>query len=65
MTVEEWIETRFADGSRPTKRTVWRWIRNGHLPATRIGKRYYLRHDAMPVTYTTSCSALVDSVLGC
>ena len=45
QTVDEWIETNFAEGSRPAKTTVWRWIREGKLPARRIGKRYYLTPD--------------------
>lgn len=48
LTVEQWVEQRFEAGSRPSKRTVWRWIRDGRLPAERIGKRYYI-DPAAPV----------------
>ncbi len=45
QTVDEWIENNFSQGSRPAKTTVWRWIREGKIPGTRMGKRYYLRSD--------------------
>lgn len=42
MSVESYIEKYFDEGSRPSKQAVWRWIRQGLLPAKRLGKRYYI-----------------------
>ena len=58
QTVDEWIETNFAEGSQPAKTTVWRWIREGKLPARRMGKRYYLTGDK-----TVPETDLVDRVM--
>lgn len=42
LTVENWIQREFTPGSRPKKTLVWRWIREGVIPANRLGKRYYI-----------------------
>ena len=62
VTVEQWIEQRFSEGSRPSKRTVWRWIRDGRLPAERMGKRYFIALDATPTTAQPEWASLVGRV---
>jgi hypothetical protein len=45
VTVETWIKEKF-EIPRPSKRTVWRWIRDGKLEAKKIGRRYYLTEES-------------------
>lgn len=49
MTVKRYIDTHFEEGSKPTLRTVYRWINDGVLPAERIGKQYYVKVASVPV----------------
>ena len=32
----------FVPESRPTRRTVWFWCKNGDIPATQIGSKWYI-----------------------
>jgi excisionase family DNA binding protein len=43
MKVDEFLEKYFTDDARPTKYTVWRWIRAGKLSAHRTGRHYYIQ----------------------
>ena len=45
LTVVEWMNREFTEGSRPRPNVVWRWIREGRMPATKLGKRYYIPSD--------------------
>jgi len=42
FTVKQFIEAYFEKGRRPSKYTVWHWIRQKRLPAQRIGRSYYI-----------------------
>lgn len=43
ITIKQFVELYFEEGSRPSKSTVWRWIKHsGELPARRIGRAYYI-----------------------
>ena len=42
MTVDEYINIRYANNSRPHKRTIIRHILMGVLPGKKIGKFYYV-----------------------
>jgi excisionase family DNA binding protein len=46
QTVEQFIKDHFEAESRPRKATVWRWIRDGKLRATKLGRHYYITADA-------------------
>jgi hypothetical protein len=46
LTVDEYIERKYAPKSRPPKTTVWRWIRLGKIPARKEGRRYYIDEQA-------------------
>jgi len=48
-TLDRWVERHFHEGSRPARSTVWRWIREGKLPATKIGRRYYINPETKPL----------------
>ena len=50
ITVEEYIERTFSEKSRPHKTTVWRWIREGKIAATKQGKRYYINDKIVNLT---------------
>lgn len=50
LTIPEWINTTYAENSRPALRTVRRWIRDGLLAAERHGRTYYLRPGTTPRT---------------
>jgi hypothetical protein len=43
ITLDEFSATYFV--SPPSKHSVWRWVRYGHIPAVRIGRRYYITPD--------------------
>lgn len=43
ITLEEFTHQYFA--TPPSKHSVWRWVRHGHIPAVRIGRRYYISPD--------------------
>lgn len=58
LTLEEWIEREFAQNSRPSLATVRRWVREGHLPATKMGKRLYIRSDTTLTARRTGMSIL-------
>jgi len=42
MTVQQYIDETFVEGSAPHKATVYRWIRRGEIDGVRIGDRYYV-----------------------
>ena len=37
VNADQMLETLFEPESRPTRRTVWNWVREGHIPCVRIG----------------------------
>jgi hypothetical protein len=59
LTVDEYIERKYAPKSRPPKTTVWRWIRLGKIPARKEGRRYYIDEQALKLTG----NKIVDNVL--
>jgi hypothetical protein len=42
LTIEQWIAREFEPDSRPPIATVRRWIREGKVPATKMGRRLYI-----------------------
>lgn len=48
-TVDEWINQTFNPRSRPKRSTVWRWIREGRIPARKLGRRYYIEQGTEPL----------------
>ncbi len=42
MAMNEYIETRFVEGSRPDVRTVRGWIENEQIQGIRYGKLYFI-----------------------
>ena len=65
MTVEEYRNTFYTEGSRPSKRKIIRMIKNGSLNGQRQGRNYYINvgHDSYiePVSYDTKTSAINDA----
>lgn len=61
LTVENWISREFTPGSRPKRTLVWRWIREGVVPAAKLGKRYYIPADFSLSNNTGN--ELVDRIL--
>jgi len=45
MTVGDYLDRFYTASSRPNKYTVYRWIKNGILPAEKRGKQYYIDTD--------------------
>lgn len=60
ITIEEYIETYYSHQSRPSRRTVWRWIREGKFPLVtqKMGKRIYIKTDS-----TRTGNPLVDRII--
>lgn len=46
MAIDEWREQRFSPESRPSRRTVKRWIKERIIPGRVIGNRYYINVSA-------------------
>jgi hypothetical protein len=40
ITLEQFAQMYFV--TPPSKHSVWRWVREGHIPAVRVGRRYYV-----------------------
>lgn len=62
LTVEEYIERRYAPNSRPPKHRIWRNIRLGRIPRELVikeGKYYYIDEKALQLTG----NPMVDKVL--
>lgn len=57
--IRAWAEANFAEGSRPTNKTIRTWIDNGVIPGERIGHEYYVDLAKMRKTN----NRLVDQVL--
>jgi len=45
LTVTQWINTSFGEGSRPAKSTVIQWLSNGKLNGFKIGGKWYIDDD--------------------
>lgn len=43
MKLSQYRQKQFVDGSRPTMRTLKRWIETGEIDGERIGGNYYVR----------------------
>lgn len=59
MSLSEWREKRFV-GKPPSTSTVHRWIKNGDLPAKRIGGMWFV---IISEEQNTTGDSLVDAVL--
>jgi len=62
ITIKEYIEKYFSEESRPNKNSVWRWVRDGILPAQKLGKRYYIDTDVLDKKRRTG-NRLADKIL--
>ncbi len=45
MTIKEYRETMFTWNSRPSTRTIKRWIEQGRITGRKIGGQYYVDPD--------------------
>ena len=61
MSLNEYREIRFAKGSVPTEKTLRGWIRDGHLPGRRIGRKLYI-NIAAEAAMTTGDVQADDSI---
>jgi len=60
MSVEEYRNTVYSNGSQPSRRTVIKYINEGIIPGKRLGKAYYIDIDA---DTSSTGNPLVDLVL--
>lgn len=58
-TVDNWRTRYFSRQSRPPRQTVLRWLREGKLPARKVGGRWYIDEAA----WLANGDPLVESVL--
>jgi len=42
MTPSAWVRKYFAEDSHPAEGTVRKWLREGHLPARKIGGSWFV-----------------------
>jgi hypothetical protein len=61
ITINEYLKTRYKEGSQPCKRTIIRLILEGKLPGRKQGRYYYIDVEA---ELRTTCNPLADRVLG-
>lgn len=59
--IDEFAERYFDESCRPDPRTVRYWCENGHLPARRIGKPWYVDVDKFEQTH--DAPALIKKLL--
>lgn len=59
MKINEFREQCFTSASRPSYKTVRRWIDDGEIPSRKIGSTFYIKVDEIDGT-----SPLVNNVLG-
>lgn len=57
---EAWAEKHFVEGSRPSEATVGRWMREGKVPARKIGGSWFVDELA----WLAGDDDLVQQVLG-
>lgn len=60
MTIEEYLNTFYTPGSRPTRRTMIRLIKEGIIHGKKQGKTYYVDIDREAIA---TGNPLVDRVL--
>lgn len=46
MLATEWADSTFSEASRPSEVTLARWLREGTVPARKVGGRWYVDQDA-------------------
>lgn len=59
--IDEFAARYFDESCRPDPRTVRYWCENGHLPARRIGKPWYVDVDKFEQTHD---AVLMDRIRG-
>ena len=43
----DWVKENFAEGSRPCKATISRWVTEGEIEGTIIGRLVFIESDAL------------------
>jgi hypothetical protein len=46
LTIDEWLEVTFGEKSRPSKKTVYRWVAKNPAMARRMGGKLYMVEGA-------------------
>lgn len=59
QTIEQWAGKYFDQASRPSERTLRRWLQDDKLPARKIGGTWYVDEDL----WLADGDALVERVL--
>jgi len=64
VTIKQYIETHYAQGSRPTARTIFRRLKKGQIlhPWTKEGQRVYI-DTSITLTGNPLVDRLIDRVL--
>ena len=60
LTLDAWAAREFAPGSIPPKTTLWRWAREGKIPATKLGRRYYVDQGFRVSTGNSRADNILD-----
>ncbi len=54
LTLNDWLETTFTKSSRPSMKTVYRWIKKNPAMARKIGGKLYIVETADVIAPLTS-----------
>jgi predicted site-specific integrase-resolvase len=46
MTTEKWLDRNFDPSSRPSIATLQRWLRDGKIPAKKVGGTWFIDEHA-------------------
>ena len=57
MSIEQYIEKEFTEGSGPTRKTVINWIKKGIVPGVELGGKYWVYEQ------NTVADLMVEKVL--
>ena len=60
MSVSKWIERYFVPGSEPPDSTVRRWLRQGDIPARKVGGTWFIDEEAW---LETEVDVLVERIM--
>lgn len=58
MSIDEYLEREFTEGSRPTRRTVVNWIKTGVIEGVELGGKFWVYEPEI-----TDADSLVQKVL--
>lgn len=62
LTIDAWLEETFAESSRPSKKTIYRWIKKRPEIARKIGGKLYIVVSNDSTTNVTQRNSAIDRI---